>query len=187
MRCFIAIDIPQEIKSAISAIIRKAGRVDGVRWVSESNMHLTLKFLGEVKDSLVPDIGKRLQSVARHHHAFTAGLRGAGAFPNLKRPNVLWVGFEKSEPLKALANDIESALAEMGFDRENRPFSPHLTIARIRDQRGIDPVVKELYTYKDTFFGTISVDEILLMKSVLKPSGAEYTKEAVIRLGREGQ
>jgi RNA 2',3'-cyclic 3'-phosphodiesterase len=185
MRLFIAIDIPQGIKSSISEIIRKIGRVDGVRWVSESSMHLTLKFLGEVKDDLVPGLGRKLKAVSERHKPFSAAIRGSGAFPSLKRPNVLWIGFEKSEPLKALASDIESELAELGFARENRPFSPHLTIGRVKDLRGIEPVAQELSTYKDTFFGTIDVDEILLMKSVLRPSGAEYSKEQVIRLNRE--
>jgi RNA 2',3'-cyclic 3'-phosphodiesterase len=185
VRCFVAIDIPQEIKSAISGIIRKIGRVEGIRWVSESNMHLTLKFLGEVGDTLVPDIEKRLRAVGARHRFSSTGIRGTGAFPNLKRPNVLWVGLDRSEPLEALAHDIESELAELGFAGENRPFSPHLTIGRVRDLRGIEPALRELSTYKDTFFGTIEVGEILLMKSVLKPSGAEYSKEAVIRLTKE--
>jgi RNA 2',3'-cyclic 3'-phosphodiesterase len=185
MRCFIAIGMPQEIRSAISGIIRKIGPVSGIKWVPESNMHLTLKFLGEVKDSLVHDIGKRLQAVIAQRHSFSAGIRGAGAFPNLKRPNVLWVGFDKSELLEALFHDIDAALAEFGFNTEARPFSPHLTVGRVRDLRGIDPVVRELSTYKDTFFGTIGVDEILLMKSVLKSSGAEYSKVMTFRLNEE--
>jgi len=185
MRLFVAVEIPKEIRTAISDLTRKIGRVEGLRWVSEASMHLTLKFLGEVKDSLIPDIQKRLQTVAARHNIFSAGVRGAGAFPNLKRPNVLWIGFEKSGPLRALADDIESELAELGFTRENRPFSPHLTIARVRESRGIEPAIKELSTYKDTFFGTIGVDEILLMKSVLKPTGAEYSKVAAAGLKRE--
>jgi RNA 2',3'-cyclic 3'-phosphodiesterase len=185
MRCFIAIDMPQEIKSAISGIICKIGPVSGIKWIPECNMHLTLKFLGDVKDDLVTVIGQRLQSATAHNSAFSVDMRGVGGFPGIKRPNVLWVGFDRSEPLKALFNDIESALAELGFARENRPFSPHLTIGRVKDSKGIEPALRELSTYKDTFFGTIGVNEILLMKSVLKPSGAEYSKVTVIRLNRE--
>jgi 2'-5' RNA ligase len=185
MRCFIAIDMSQEIKSPISDIIREISSADGIKWVPECNMHLTLKFLGEVKDSIVSDIGNRLQAVAARHNPFSTGIRGAGAFPNLKRPNVLWVGFDKSEPLKALFHDIEVELAELGIEKEGRPFSPHLTIGRGRDLRGIEPALRELSTYKDTFFGTIEVNEILLMKSVLKPSGAEYSKVMTFRLNEE--
>jgi 2'-5' RNA ligase len=185
MRLFIAIEMPQEIKAAISDVVRNIGRVECVRWVPETNMHLTLKFLGEVKEALAQGIIEKLKEVAGRSRAFQVEVAGFGAFPNLKRPNVLWVGMGKSEPLKTLAGDVDGALAGLGFERETRPFSPHLTIGRVKDQRGIEPVVRELSTYKDTFFGTISVDEILLMKSVLKPSGAEYSKAAVIRLQSE--
>jgi 2'-5' RNA ligase len=185
MRSFIAIDIPAEIKSAIGDIVRKTGGSCGIRWVPESNMHLTLKFLGEVKEDLVSAIEQRLRAAAAHQRLFSIGIRGAGAFPNLRRPSVLWVGFEASARLKALFDDMETGLAELGIAKEDRPFSPHLTIGRVKELKGIEPVVRELSTYKDTFFGTIDVREILFMKSVLNPAGAEYSKVAVIKLNKE--
>jgi 2'-5' RNA ligase len=185
MRSFIAIDITAEIKAVIGGIVRKAGESAGIRWVPENNMHLTLKFLGEVKEDIVPAIAQILHAAAVKQKPFSVGIRGAGAFPNLRRPNVLWIGFEASSTLKVLFDDMETGLAELGIAKEVRPFSPHLTIGRVRDLKGIDPVVRELSTYKDTFFGTIDVREILLMKSVLKPAGAEYSKVAVIELNKE--
>ena len=185
MRTFIAIDIPAEIKSTIGDIIRKAGTADAIRWVPARNMHLTLKFLGEVRDDLVPAIEQKLRAAAAGQGPFSVGIRGTGAFPNLKRPNVLWVGFEPSGPLKAIFEGIEKGLSEIGIQKESRPFSPHMTIGRVRDLRGIEPATRELASYKDTFFGTIDVHEILLMKSVLKPAGAEYSKAAVIRLNQK--
>jgi RNA 2',3'-cyclic 3'-phosphodiesterase len=185
MRCFIAVDIPADIKSAINGLIRKDGPAGGLRWVPECNMHLTLKFLGDVSDDRAAAIVQKLRDVVSLHSPFPARIEGTGAFPNIKRPNVLWVGFERAAPLKALFLDMEAGLAELGIEKENRPFSPHLTIGRVRDLKGIDPAIRELSTYKETFFGTIDVHEILLMKSILKPEGAEYSRVAVLALHKE--
>jgi 2'-5' RNA ligase len=183
MRSFIAIDIPADIKLAIHDVIRTiSGDARGIRWVSTANIHLTLKFLGDVRDNLIPQIEKRLKLIGKRYQPFSIGIRGAGAFPNFKNPDVLWLGIEASDQLEALFREIDAALAEIGFERDSRKFSPHLTIGRVKDRRDVTPVVRELSTYKDTFFGTIEVCEILLMKSVLKPSGAEYAKVAFIEL-----
>jgi len=183
MRSFIAIDIPAAIKSSIDDVIRTvSGDARGIRWVSTENIHLTLKFLGDVSDDLVPDIENRLKLIGKRYQPFSIGIRGAGAFPNFKNPNVLWLGVEVSDQLGALFRDIDATLSEIGFEKDSRRFSPHLTIARVKDRHNIGPVLKELSTYKDTFFGTIEIREILLMKSVLKPSGAEYSKAAIIKL-----
>jgi 2'-5' RNA ligase len=185
MRCFIALDISDEIRKAIAGMIQKASiGVRGIRWVSAENIHLTLKFLGEVKEELIPEMQKRLSEACARHKAFPINIRGTGAFPNPKYPNVLWVGIDKSEELKRLYLDIDEAMSSLGFEKEDRDFSPHLTIGRVKDKRGIEPALKELYTFKDAFFGSIDVTEILLMKSVLKSSGAEYSKIAVFRLSR---
>jgi 2'-5' RNA ligase len=186
MRSFIAIDIPGDIRASFNDIIRKIGADSrGVKWVPAENIHLTLKFLGDVREDLVPVIKKRLLILGGRHKPFTIDICGAGAFPNFRNPNVLWIGIETSERLKSLFMELDILLSEIGFERESRGFSPHLTIGRVKDKRGIDPVIKELATYKDTFFGTIEVREILLMESVLKPSGAEYSKIAVIRIGED--
>lgn len=183
MRCFIAIDMPEDIKVSISNVIEKAGqKVKGIRWVSAQNIHLTLKFLGDVKEELMHDIEKGLSSVCINHAPFTINIRSAGAFPNFKYPNVLWVGIDESEELKRLYEDIEDVLSGLGFEKENRKFSPHLTIGRVKDRKGIEPVIKELYTFKDMFFGSMEVKEVLLMRSILKPAGAEYSKIAGFKL-----
>jgi 2'-5' RNA ligase len=183
MRSFIAIDLPPDIKEAIRSVIRvlSAG-ASCIRWVPVENIHLTLKFLGEVKEDLVPRIEKQLRLSAERHQAFNITVKGAGAFPDLRSPNVLWVGIEKSEALSFFFRDIEAGLSGLGFEPEARRFSPHLTIGRVRDKHGTEPVMRGLSTYKDTIFGTIDVQEIRLMKSILKPSGAEYSGVAGIML-----
>jgi len=183
MRSFIAIDLPTDIKEAISGVIRDlSAGASGIRWVPVENIHLTLKFLGEVKEDLVPTIEKQLRLSAERHQVFNIAVKGAGAFPNLRSPNVLWIGIEASVGLSSLFSDIDAGMSGLGFEPETRHFSPHLTIGRVRDKNGMEPAIRGLSTYKDTIFGTIDVQEIRLMKSVLKPAGSEYSGVAVIRL-----
>jgi 2'-5' RNA ligase len=183
MRSFIAIDLPPGIKEAIKDVVRELSPgSSGIRWVPVENIHLTLKFLGEVKEDLVPKVEKQLRLSAERYQAFNITVKGAGAFPSLRRPNVLWIGIEASEGLSSLFSDIDAGMSRLGFEPETRRFSPHLTIGRIRDENGTEPAIRGLSTYKDTIFGTIDVQEIRLMKSVLKPAGAEYSSVADIRL-----
>lgn len=183
MRCFIAIDISEGIRQSIADVIGKCNQKSkGIKWVAVENIHITLKFLGEVNEGLMPDIQKRLAPVCAARNIFGVNIKGAGAFPNFKYPNVLWIGIDESEKLKRLYEDMEDVLSELGFEKENRKFSPHLTIGRIKDRKGIESVIKEIYTFKDAFFGSIDVNEILLMRSILKPEGAEYSKIAAFRL-----
>jgi len=183
MRCFIAIDMPENLKDAIAGVIEKC-RLDskGVRWVPAENVHLTLKFLGDVKEDLIPEIKNGLALICMRRNMFNISIRGAGAFPNFKYPNVLWIGINESEELKRLYEDIEESMSGLGFEKEDRKLSPHLTIGRVRDRKGVEPAIKELYTFKNTFFGSIEVNEVLLMRSVLKPAGAEYSVIAGFKL-----
>ncbi len=101
----------------------------------------------------------------------------------MRRPNILWVGIDESEPLRLLNRDVEQSIAALGFEREKKRFSPHFTIGRVRSWDSLDAVIKEWTTLKDTIFGTITVGETLLMKSILKPAGPEYSKIAGFKLG----
>ena len=183
MRSFIAIDLPPGIKEAIKDVVRELSPgSSGIRWVPVENIHLTLKFLGEVKEDQVPGVENQLRAAAGRHQAFNITVKGAGAFPNLRSPNVLWIGIEVSEALSSLFRDIDAGMSGLGFEPEARRFSPHLTIGRVKDKNGTAPAMMGISTYKETIFGTIDVQEIRLMKSVLKPSGAEYSGIADIRL-----
>lgn len=185
MRCFIAIEMPNEIRGSLGSLILKIGpKSKGVRWVPVENIHITLKFFGEVKDELIPDIEKGISAVCMNYEPFNINVRGAGVFPNPKYPNVLWVGVDDSSELARLNTDIEEAMYELGFEKEDRNFSPHLTIGRVKDKKAAETAVKELYTFKDNVFGSIHVSEVLLMKSVLKPAGAEYSRISSFKLRR---
>lgn len=183
MRCFIAIDIPDEVKGKIRILIDNMRHLSkGVRWVPIENIHLTLKFLGDVSEDLIPDIKNRLILLKNKYNPFKIDIKGTGAFPSPKYPSVLWIGVEPSDQLEKLYLDIEDAMYEFGFEKEDRKFSPHLTIGRIKDRKGIDLVVKELYTIKDMFFGSIDIREFVLIRSILKPTGAEYSDLAKFKL-----
>ena len=129
------------------------------------------------------EVSEALTALCARHRPFDLLVRGTGAFPSMRYPNVIWVGVEYPEDLPALHRDIEDRLAALGFAREERRFSPHLTLGRVKDKGGIDSVVEELATFSETLFGTIPVAQVVLMRSTLKPSGAEYSPITVCRLG----
>lgn len=183
MRCFISIGITDEVKGKIRTLIDNMKHLSkGVRWVPIENIHLTLKFLGDVNENLIPEIKNRLIVLKNKYNPFKIDIKGTGAFPSPKYPNVLWIGVEPSDQLERLHLDIEDAMYEFGIKKEDRKFSPHLTIGRVKDRKEIDLVVKELYTIKDMFFGSIDIREFQLMRSILKPTGAEYFEIAKFTL-----
>ncbi len=186
MRCFIAIDLPTEIKRQIGFVINLAAPLSkDIKWVPYENIHLTLKFLGEVKENMLPEIEQRLRDTCRLYAPFPISVRATGAFPNEKKPNVLWVGIERSDSLKDLYLDIDKSMSEIGFEKENRKHSPHLTIGRVKDRKDILQVMNCIHEFKSKLFGNADVVEVHLMRSILKPSGAEYSKVCSFRLNRE--
>lgn len=177
MRCFIAVDLSQAVKEGIREIIDRLRRTSrSVKWVPVENLHVTVKFLGEVPDDRVAKIKTQVSDVCMRHEPFEISIRGTGAFPSMKRPSVLWVGIERSDALERLYSDTDLSLSELGFARETRRFSPHLTVGRVKDLKDIEWTVKEFCTFQETLFGSIQVRELLVMQSVLRPSGAEYSK-----------
>lgn len=183
MRCFIAIDISADVREAIGNVVGKVRTISkGIRWIPPENIHITLKFLGDVKEDRIQEIERLLLQLCVKYSPFTVNVSGMGAFPSLKRPNVLWVGINDSAELRNIYQDIEKAMSTAGFKEEGRKFSPHLTIARVKDTRGIEQVIKEFATFRDAIFGSIYIEEVLLMKSVLKPAGAEYFRVAGFKL-----
>ena len=190
MRCFISIEMPVDIKREIGGIIEDVRehvgyKSKGIRWVPPQNIHLTLKFLGGARDNLIPKIEKGLSLTCMNHSQFNINIRGVDVFPSSKYPSVLWIGIDESDELKRLYLDIEESMSELGIEKESRRFSPHLTIGRIKDKNDIEPALKELYVFKDTFFGNIEVMEVLLMKSILRSTGAEHLKVSVFKLSEK--
>jgi len=150
-----------------------------VRWVPVQNMHLTLKFLGDVSQADVDTLTQLLRTETETRSAFDISIGGLGSFPSPNRARVLLIRIKASAELEALQRGIESACTRVGYRSESRPFSPHLTIGRVR--RGISSaeqtnIHKTLTEFKIDSLGTARVDSIHLYKSELKPSGAVYTK-----------
>jgi 2'-5' RNA ligase len=175
IRSFIAIDIPPEVKSGLSALqnsLRHLGAA--VSWTRPEGVHLTLKFLGDVTPSSLPDIVKGLHDAVESAIAFPVIVEGVGSFPNPRRPRVLWVGLQGGEPLSKLQESVESAIEPLGFPREHREFHPHLTLGRVKAPHGVERVVQEMerlgFPRRE-----FTAAEVRLMKSELKPTGAEYT------------
>jgi 2'-5' RNA ligase len=168
----------------ISQVQSQFGRsLKGVRWVGQENLHFTLKFLGEIKEEQVAPIASALEHVLGTVPRFPIVGRGIGVFPDIKRARVLWVGLE-GKALAALAMGVETALEPLGFAREKREFSPHLTIGRWHhfDSHG-DSLRREIERWKERDFGVSRVNEVIFFQSVLKSEGAVYMPLRVITLG----
>jgi 2'-5' RNA ligase len=177
LRCFISIELPQALKQKITSVIERLVKTGAdVRWVVPENLHVTLKFLGPTPGNLIPDIEEKLRRAAGAHGRFTLKLSGAGAFPNERRPRVVWIGLVDSDELLGLQRDIDASMEELGFEREDRPFSPHLTLGRVKSPRGNIALAKELDALRGFDIGVVEVGSVSLMKSELSPKGSKYTE-----------
>jgi len=177
MRLFIAIEIPNDVKKAIGEVqskLKKSG-VDA-SWTRLEGIHLTLKFLGEVAESKVPDIMMAISDVVKGIYGFRIDVSSAGAFPNPKNARVAWMGVSgEIDKLTNLQAAVEGAMIQKGFKREDRVFTPHLTLGRIKYIRFRDAWVKMLEEIKDIKLPTFDVHAVSLIKSDLQSSGAVYT------------
>ena len=175
MRLFIAIAIPREIRAAYEAMIREfRGIVPRAKWVRAENLHVTLKFLGETLPTKLDALRNVLAEV-RSPEPVRLEFRGLGFFPDEKRPRVFWARMEASANLKLLATDVDRATHQLGFSLEERPFTPHLTLARF-DPPGVAPRLLEAIRARNAqSLGAVTPTEFHLIESKLKPAGAEYT------------
>jgi 2'-5' RNA ligase len=182
LRTFIAAEIPFSIQKSIRRQVghlRKSIGDSTVRWVPSQNIHLTLKFLGNVSQADVDTINQIIRMEAKTRSAFDINISGLGSFPNSKRARVLLIRIQAPAELEALQCGIESACTRAGFRPETRPFSPHLTIGRVRrsiSSSDLTNIHKTLTEVEIDSLGTARVDSIYLYKSELKPNGAVYTK-----------
>ena len=136
IRAFIAVELPPAVREAVEGVVRelRSGIGDGVRWVRPEGVHLTLKFLGDIDAGSVPAVSRAMAQCAASAAPFDLFLEGVGVFPNARRPRVIWIGLGGAlEPLLALQHSIDRELEGLGFARERRPFTPHLTLGRVRD------------------------------------------------------
>ena len=188
IRSFIAIELPREIKLAIARLQDKLKASGGapVRWVDPDNIHLTLKFLGDIDTGITGRIAAALEEAARGTHPFKVEVSGLGVFPNPRRVQVVWVGLTgELEKLGQLQKRIEDGLVPLGFPAEGRAFTPHLTLARVRDYAGPDERQKLGQLIEKTEFDVkyaIKVNTVQLMRSQLTREGPVYTRISTIEL-----
>jgi 2'-5' RNA ligase len=189
-RLFIAVPLPKFLLKRLGDVqYRVQGKVPhrSVRWVRAEGIHLTLKFLGDTPSDRIPTIQEALTVVARNAPTCELTVEGLGCFPSPRRPRVLWVGVqEPTGRLKALWRAVEEAMMAIGYKPERHGFSPHLTLGRVQRRTSREDQQQIGEAIADTTVGQLAMftaDRFELIRSVLKPTGAEYTTLATFRLG----
>jgi len=189
IRTFVAIELDEAILTALRGVQAQLKRAPAARigrWVAPAGIHLTLKFLGDVSSGRVPEITQALQRGCRSFAPFPLHLCNPGFFPNAHRLRVVWIGVEGDvETLARLQRAIESELNSLGFPPEGRDFQPHLTLARVREQAGTyerEELAKRVLALQVDASASMVAREVCLMRSELRPSGAVYTRLAMVPL-----
>lgn len=193
LRAFIAIELPAPTREAIrreTAALKGALGKDLVRWVPPENLHLTLKFLGEIPPVHVEFVGQMLAREAAAFAPFEMQVAGLGAFPNAKRPRVIWVGLGAPAPLGSLQRAVEAGVRRLGYEDEGRPFSPHLTLGRVRQNlpaAGLEGIRRALESAQLGAIPAARVEAVHLFESALEPGGSVYTKLSTASLMPPGR
>jgi 2'-5' RNA ligase len=176
--------LPEAILQSLASL-RERLRKSGARasWVKDGNMHLTLRFLGEVSTEQLTALTKHLAEVYRDCEAAPLSVSGVGAFPNVRRPSVVWVGMQPVEgPLAALQSHAEQAAHAIGLAPESKSFHPHVTLARIRDDRNLGNLPGALADAREYHAGDFTAEHVALFSSELKPGGPIYRRLEEFRL-----
>ncbi len=185
MRLFVALEIPDETRKTLAAlVVHLQHKCPSARWIRPEAMHITLKFIGNTGAENVAAIRDALARL-KSPSPIEMHSRGLGFFPNEKRPRVFWCGVDASPNTAALAAEMDRALVKIGVERETRPFAPHLTLARFKEDdahlrgrhsKGVAQIVSLAHEMQDKDFGAMRTCEFHLFESKTKPSGAEYTR-----------
>ncbi len=176
-RLFIAIHLPEQILQQLEEAQWNFKRfARDAKWVQAQSIHLTLRFLGYVDPTTVPAIQESLASLSQGFSPVKVVIKGCGFFPTSRRPSAFWAGVDSN--LLPMQQQIETAIQKLGFEKEERAFNPHLTLARFRDPHGLLHLAEEAKKFQDTVFGEFIAKSIILFESILHREGAEY-----IRLG----
>jgi 2'-5' RNA ligase len=174
MRVFLAVDLPPVLRQGLAKLQRELEPLtDTARWVAPESIHITLKFIGEVVEKRIEDIDAALTGLT--WKAFAITVHGVGFFPGNRSPRVFWAGME-APTMQNLAEELDSRMERLGFEKEKRALRPHITLARARDSRIDSSLVTGASKYLEHQFGSFTVDRIFLFKSILKPTGAVYER-----------
>jgi 2'-5' RNA ligase len=184
VRAFLAVQVSPAIHSALVKLKSELAQSGAqVRWVRDDGLHATVKFLGSCPQPQLQKIAEVLSPALVSITPFEARVCGLGAFPNLRRPRVLWVGMHASA-LRLLASTVETALEPLGFTPEKRPFSAHVTLGRVNGMRGWPRLEESLKAHRTDDFGTCQISELTALRSDLRPGGSVYSKLWTIALGQ---
>lgn len=187
-RAFIAIDLSPDILRRIDGVsnnLKERMKNSPIRWVPAENVHLTLKFLGDVSTTYVDNLKEIIRHAATSHECFEMSVGSLGVFPNARRPRVIWLGVEAPPVLQTIQRSIDLETNRLGYETKNQTFSPHLTIGRVSrgaDYRELKEISDVLESETVGFLGATRVDCINLYRSDLKPNGAEYTRVVSVPL-----
>jgi RNA 2',3'-cyclic 3'-phosphodiesterase len=189
LRLFVAIELPPAVREALATLQKRLQAFDrdrAVRWTAIDNIHLTLKFLGETPASRRPEIETALNQAVAGHKPFDLTIEGAGCFPDLRKPRVVWAGAGgELKALHVLRDSVEQAIAPLGYPTEDRPFSPHFTLGRARQEAPRPALASLGEKIGKAEVGRLAawrVEGVSLMQSDLRPSGAVYTQLVCARL-----
>ena len=176
IRTFIAIDVPDEVKNIISRAQENLRRIgsDRISWTRSQSIHLTLKFLGDVNEEEISDIANRIETAVLDFSYFDIQTTSPGGFPRIQKPRVLWLGIDGGDALINIADAADKGLSKLGFDREKKIFNPHLTVGRVKS---LSPNSELPFRFSSMDFGSVrwTAEEVNVMASELKPTGAVYT------------
>ncbi len=184
IRAFIATEIPRsnELECLLNRLRKSGARLSVPR---SEGMHVTLKFLGDIEENSLNGIIGRIEKSVSGFSPFEVRVAGTGAFPDIRNPRVFWIGLEDGGFLGRIAASIDESLSTMGFAKESRPFTPHITIARVKASSGLERAIGILREFEKTRFGTHVVEDIRLKKSTLTPTGSIYEDLGVISLAKD--
>ena len=183
MRTFIAIELAPPLKRTLVSLLRGLPRADGVRWVTDNQLHLTLKFLGEVGDTQITKVCDIAAAACAQVQPFPLRLKGLGVFPAPRNPRVLWCGVE--DPTASCRRWVDLAdppLTEMNYKPETRAFTPHITLGRSRSSAGSNVLRDVLESATPPETGEMLVDRVVVFESILRPAGAVYKAIATVHL-----
>ena len=186
IRSFIALELSDKIKNQISIITKQLKSKNlAVRWIPINNVHLTIKFLGDFPISSLENLKQTLENNIIIINKFDLQFNNIWTFPNINNPRIIWVGVQKNNSLEKLFNVIESIMPEFAIKPENRKFSPHLTIGRVKNsfsKLDSHQIKKIISAIPEINFGHQTVEEVILFKSTLTPQGAKYDRISNFRL-----
>jgi len=186
IRSFIAVPLATPVQRALTKLIKKLARPDdGIRWVPTDNLHLTLKFLGDVDNTEIPSVCQAIRNCCADFEPFQIAHLGTGGMPSDQRARVLYAGVQDTdEQLSLLVGKLEKELAQLGFKPESRDYRPHLTLGRVRHgTRGEnDETMQELATFRESLWGETLVDRVVLVASFLDKAGPTYQVMDTIQL-----